>query len=315
VRRALVAVLLLAGCGGSSSQAPAIRDHLAPPDERPVVVEKIGGTDLSAQEIADQAVQAPLADGTMRPEAAPLAEEVFEKPIARYRTYSARQAAAMQTQVAALRRALRAGDRAAARRAWAGAYRRYLLIGAAYGALGDLDASIVDGRMRIERGLWEGERLSALEPTAARMAADVRTLRRTVPKIEITPRDYAIRAHEILEDAQRDMLSGVASPWSGAGVLATAASLNATYAVVGTLHSILAQRGTLAPVETGLLRLREELDAIRKAHGGEWPALDELSQRERQRLTGRLGAALEILADVPDALATQLPPTVPEIKP
>ena len=127
-----------------------------------------------------------------------------------------------------------------ARRAWAGAYERYLRIGAAYGALGDLDAAIVDDRERLERGLWTGEPLSALRPAAARLARDVRELRRTVPKIEITPLDYAIRAHEILEDAQRDMLSGAAAPYSGAGVRATAASLAATEAVIDTLRPLLA---------------------------------------------------------------------------
>ena len=112
-----------------------------------------------------------------------------------------------------MQRALRAGDRPAAKRAWAATYERYLRIGAAYGALGDLDAAITDTRMRIERGLWTGraaERhcsapLRSSRPTCARCGARSRT-------IEITPLDYAIRAHEILEDAQRDMLSGVAAP-------------------------------------------------------------------------------------------------------
>jgi high-affinity iron transporter len=237
----------------------------------------------------------------------------FDRPIARYRAYSTRQAVAMAAQVRALARALRAGDRAAARRAWTGAYERYLRLGAAYGALGELDAAIVGERERIERGLWTGEPLKALRPAAARLGRDVARLGRTVPRIEITPRDYAIRGHEILEDAQRDMLSGAATPYSGAGVLATAASLDATVAVVGTLRPVLAGRGALPPIETGLLKLRRELDAIRRAHAGRWPALDALSRSERQRLDGRLGAGLEILARLPQALETSLPPTIPRL--
>jgi iron uptake system EfeUOB component EfeO/EfeM len=313
VRRALFVVLLLAGCGGSS-QAPAPRDKVAPPPTREVEVQRIRGTDMTPQEIADAASGVPV-NGFARPEHMPVPSKAFDVPIARYRAYSGRQARAMAREVDALQRALSAGDRAAARRAWAGAYERYLFIGAAYGALGDLDARIVHTRMRIERGLWTGDSLRTLRAPAADLARDVRTLRRVVPRVEITPLDYAIRAHEILEDAQRDMLSGVAAPYSGAGVRATAASLNATYAVIKTLHTLLATRGEIAPVETSLLGLRRELDAIRRAHGGQWPVLDALTRREHQRLNARLGAGLERLAYVPHTLETQYAPAVPELRP
>ena len=277
-------------------------------------VAKVAGTDMSAQAVADAAVGVPL-NGAPRSAFVPLPARAFDRPIARYRVYSARQAAAMAQQARALRRGLRANDRAAARRAWAGVYDRWLRVGAAYGALGDLDTAITEDRRTLERGLWTGASLHALEPAAARLDADVRRLRRTVPTVEITPLDYAIRAHEILEDAQRDMLSGSDAPWSGAGVQATASSLAATYAVVGTLRPLLAERGTLAPVESGLQGLHRELAALQRAHGGRWPRLGALSRGEAQRLNGRLGAGLEILAKVPGALETQLPPAIPELKP
>lgn len=312
---ALIAVLCLAGCGGGQ-RALEVRHPIAPPPSTdgaaPVV--RVAGTDHPAQAVADAAAELPL-NGAPRPEFGPLPERAFDGPIARYRVYSAREAAAMDSQVRALARSLRGGDRAAARRAWTAAYARYLRIGAAYGALGDLDAAIVADRERIERGLWTDEPLSALRPAAARLRRDVRALRRAVPQVEITPLDYAIRGHEILEDAQRDMLSGVAAPYSGAGVLATAASLEATEAVVDTLRSLLAQRGAIAPIDAGLVRLRRELAAIRRAHDGRWPALDALSLTERQRLSGRLGAGLELLARLPGALETTVPPAIPPIKP
>ena len=129
--------------------------------------------------------------------------------------------------------------------------------------------------------------------------------------MRITPLDYATRAHEILEDAQRDMLSDAVAPWSGAGVHATAASLDATEVVIGTLRPLLAGRGALPPVETGLLGLRRELDAVRRAHGGRLPATRALGRREREALSGSLGAALERLAAVPGALETRLPAAIP----
>jgi iron uptake system EfeUOB component EfeO/EfeM len=269
---------------------------------------------MSAAEVAAAAAGAPLG-GNVRPEHLPLPERAFDRPIARYRAYSARQAATMGAHVGALSRAIGSADRVAARRAWIAAYADYTRIGAAYGALGDLDAAIVADRERLERGLWTGESLDALRPAAARLDRDVRALRRAVPTVEITPLDYATRGHEILEDAQRDMLSGVAAPFSGAGVHATAASLEATEAVVGTLRSLLAERSALAPIDTGLVRLRRELSAIRRAHGGRWPSLDDLTRSERQGLNGRLGAGLELLARLPAALETIYPPTIPPIEP
>jgi iron uptake system EfeUOB component EfeO/EfeM len=282
---------------------------------------KVAGTTLSAGEVAAAAAGAPVAAGP-RPDLQPLPASAFRRPIGRYRAYSARQAAAMAVQVRALTAALRAGRRGAARRAWAAAYARYLRLGAAYGALGALDAAIngmpqeahLRGLHRLERGLWTGERLSALLPWAVRLQADVRRLPRAVKRVEITPLDYATRAHEILEDAQRDMLSGQQAPWSGAGVRATGAALAATDAVLATLLPVLAGRDVLAPVQTGLAGLHRELDRLRRAHGG-WPALGALSRREREQLGARLGAALERLALLPGALETTLPPAASEIRP
>jgi high-affinity iron transporter len=312
VRRAvLIAALALAGCGGAA--APEIRHPIAPAASAQPAPGRVAGTSMSAAEVAAAASGAPL-DGGVRPDRVPLSERAFEGPIARYRAYSARQAAAMARHVRALSTAIRGEHRAAARRAWTAAYADYTRIGAAYGALGDLDATIVADRGRLERGLWTRESLRALRPAAARLTRDVRRLRRAVRAVEITPLDYATRGHEILEDAQRDMLSGAATPYSGAGVHATAASLEATEAVVGTLRAVLAERSALTPIETGLLRLRRELRAIHRAHGG-WPALDDLSRAERQGLNGRLGAGLELLAQLPGALETVYPPAIPPIEP
>jgi iron uptake system EfeUOB component EfeO/EfeM len=314
MRRALLAVVLgLAACGGGP-KTPVSRHPIAPPATREVEVTRIAGTDRSAREVADAAAGVPV-NGQPRGENSLVPESAFDVPIAAYRRYSARQVAAMAAAVHALTRALAADDRPAARRAWGEAYERYLRIGAAYGALGDLDAAIVADRERLERGLWTGESLPALRGAGARLARDVRRLRRAVPTVEIAPVDYATRAHEILEDAQRDMLSGVAAPYSGAGVRATAASVDATDAVVAMLRPLLAGHGAIASVEAGLLNLRRELDRIRRAHGGAWPRLDALSLRERQHLGGRLGAGLEILAAIPHALETSYPPAIPELRP
>ncbi len=69
------------------------------------------------------------------------------------------------------------------------------------------------GLHRIEKGLWTGAPPRSLVAGRRRRSAARRsTLRRTLPTVPIPPLDYATRAHEILEDAQRDLMSGIQVP-------------------------------------------------------------------------------------------------------
>ena len=132
--------------------------------------------------------------------------------------------------------------------------------------------------------------------------------------MQITPLEYATRAHEILEDAARDLLSGADVPWSDEGVLATAAGLAATREVLATLQPLLDGReGTIETVEFTLNRFAAALATIRRDHGGRWPAQNELNLRESELLNGTLGAALEALDGVPGTLETRVPPPIPSL--
>jgi hypothetical protein len=292
---------------------PASHIAVAPGDRRvPRAQATVYDTNQSAQEASDSAIENTVGPEGLRPDLTPLPPAAFRRPIARYRVYAVREAGVLAHDVRALRAAL--GDRAAARRAWLRAYGDYMRIGAAYGALGALDDAIERDLHGIERGLWTSARSAALAPTARHLRAAVARLPHALRTGPLTPLDYATRAHEILEDAQRDQLSGDAPRWSGAGVLATAADLDATDVVIGTLHGVLSGRGdTPGQVQTRLLQLRGELAAIRRAHGG-WPAEGRLTRVEHERLTGMLGATLEALSGVPGALETALPPVVPRIR-
>src|ERR1700753_1208981 len=146
----------------------------------------------------------------------------------------------MEPQIAHLRSALAAGDTAGAKSAWSAAYTRYLHLGAVYlaGQVAELNEQIdglpgglpggvhsprFAGLHRIEYGLWTGAPPQSLVPVADRMSAAVQKLRALLPHVAITPLEYGTRAHEILEDAVRDLLSGTDVPLSGEGVAATAA--------------------------------------------------------------------------------------------
>ncbi len=262
-------------------------------------------------------------------ELVPVSPAAFVRPIARYKRYSAGQLQIMLGYVVRLQSALRAHQSAAARAAWRGAYEHWLHLGAVYGAFGTLSDAIdgnpgglpggvhdprFTGLHRLEEGLWQGAPEPVLLGFAARLGKDVRLLSRRLPSVQITPLEYATRAHEILEDAQRDLLSGADAPWSGEGVLATAAGLTATREVLATLRSLLDGReGTIETVEFNLARLAGVLAAIRREHDGRWPTSSRLSQRESELLNGTLGAALEALDAVPGTLETRVPPPIPSL--
>lgn len=327
VLAALVLGTVAAACGGGSSgiEYHSISTVAARPDIR---VTKIAGGRHSPQAEAALAEERTRNPGPAS-DLERLHPEQFDRPVSEYRAYSERQAKQVRGAVGRLRAALAAGDAGAAKRAWFDAYDHYLRLGAAYGALGTLDEEIdgnpgrlpggthspeFTGLHRIEMGLWTGESPARLVAPAAYLAGRVDHLQVAVRKIAISPLVYATRAHEILEDAQRDMLSGVDAPWSGAGLRATFDSLAATEVVIGTLRPLLNGRdSTVEPVEVEMARFHEALKRVRKEYGGEWPRLEALTPMQHARIDGELGSLLERLDAVPGALEVKRPKPVPTI--
>jgi high-affinity iron transporter len=319
----------VAGCGGGSGGGEPVARSIETIGAHPdITVDQVAGGNLTPQQeaaIAMERTQNPGPGADLQP----LHAASFTKPVAEYRVYSEGEAKAVQRQVAKLQGALAAGDVTAAKADWLAAYDHYLRLGAAYGALGTLDEEIdgnpgrlpggsrdphFTGLHRIEMGLWHGEAPTKLVGPAAYLARRVDHLRGAVRRITIPPLVYATRSHEILEDAQRDMLSGVDAPWSGAGLRATADSLAATEFVVKTLKPLLDGRGgAIEPVENELARFRADLERVRREHGGGWPRLEALSQAQHERVDGALGSLLQRLDDIPGALEVKRSRPVPTI--
>ncbi len=293
-----------------------------PPQQYGNELSKQQGSDTDDGGVAGAPPAAPLT---------PVSPTAFAGPVAAYRAYAERWAATLAGEVPRLRDALAGGDRAAAEQQWGVAFSEYLHLGAVYGLLpGTLDEQIdglpqalpgpgaptvsFSGLHRIEMGLWTGAPPASLVPWATRLQTDVGTLKRVLPTVQIDPLDYATRAHEILEDAQRDFLSGTDVPWSRAGVLATAAGLTATEEVVSTLTPVLEQRdGTLLDVNNWLDRLQGVFQRLRTDHGGTLPTLGQLTFSERELLNGTLAGALVPLSQIPGSLETTPTPKIPKL--
>jgi high-affinity iron transporter len=250
----------------------------------------------------------------------------FAKPVAEYIAYSRTQLRSLTPPLRSLSDALAAGDRGAAERAWEAAWAGYLHLGAVYleGPVSDLNAAIdgtpgglpggtsnpgFTGFHRIEFELWTGAPTRSLLPAVAALQRNITALVAVLPKASISPLDYATRAHEILEDAARDLLSGAAVPWSQQGVLGTAAGVVATREVLATLAPLL----TTSIPGTELDHLQGVLNALASAHGGTLPSNRQLTQSQAEQLDAALGQALEALAQIPGALETATPPTIPTI--
>jgi high-affinity iron transporter len=320
--------MVVAACGGGGSSDigyRAIKTVAARPDIR---ITKVTGGPHSLRAEAALAEERTHNPGPAT-DLERLHPDQFEKPISEYRGYSEHQAKQVERAVRRLRADLGGGNVGSAKAAWFDAYDHYLRLGAAYGVLGKLDEEIdgnpgrlpggthsvrFTGLHRIEKGLWTGEAPASLISPVDYLAAKVKRLQTAVREVPISPFVYATRAHEILEDAQRDMLSGVDSPWSGAGLRATFDGLAATEFVVGTLRPLLDGRdSTVEPVEIEMTRLRQALERVRREHGGRWPRLEAMTPMQHQRVDGQLGSLLERLDAIPGALEVKRTKPVPTI--
>jgi high-affinity iron transporter len=245
-------------------------------------------------------------------------------PDKEYQAYAAGQLAGLARAVAAIRADLRRGDLAAAKSDWLAAQLDWERVGASYDSFGTLGIAVdglpeglpggtgdknFTGLHRLEYGLWHGQSAAELLPVAATLASDVAAVRKNLnsPDLAGDPTNLPVRAHEILEDALRDHLSGMDDEGGGAAYAQTYADAQVTAVVLGYLAPLINARqpGLLAAAGSQLGRLRQALLATRV--NGRWQSLGTVSQSAREHVDSAIGALLETLASVPDLL--EVPPS------
>ena len=313
--------------GGVASEGPGNVDN--PLAGR---LTKVVGTEVSAarygEEVAAREDFGENLAGEQISDLDPLSARRFKQPVREYKAYAHGWIERTITDAKALGATLGAGGwRAEARRAWEKAWGDYMHLGADYGLFGELEEELDGtaggprtspadpdfvGFRRLEWGLWTGRPLGSLFGYAHRLVADLIRLRAAIPGVEIDALDYATRGHEIIEDAQRDLMSGMDVPWSHQGVLGTAAALASVEEVFGTLKPLLSGReNTEGEVENWLIRLRRLFDGMHRH--GRYPTLDGMSEREHETFNGYVAGALGALQMVPSTLETELyepPPSI-----
>ncbi len=340
-----LAVLVLALCtflgtalapsgGGNASRfsVVALADR-ATPNPLAGRLSKVYGTDIPASrygtEVADLEDEGTNLQGEQVSDLTPIPPPDFDGPEHEYRVYAVRWTSQALADASALGRALASGSLGVSRRAWESTWSDYMHLGAVYGLFGELNQKIdgnpgglpggtadpgFTGLHRLEMGLWTGASLHSLSVYDVELERDLAQLRGVIPTMKITPLEYATRSHEILEDAQRDLLSGMDVPWSRQGVLGTAAGLAATEELFHTLEPLLGGReNTEGEVRTELGMLGGLVGTIRRAHRGGYPSLPQLSIYEREQLDGYVAGALSALDQMPGVLETEIHRAPPKL--
>jgi high-affinity iron transporter len=254
----------------------------------------------------------------------PVTVQDLTGPNRAYQAYAAAQLRGLAAAVASIQADLRRGDLTAARTDWLAAQLAWERTGASYNSFGDdgtavagLPGGVADkdftGLHRLEYGLWHplqrGQQAAQLRPVAATLASDVARVQRHLASADLAgdPTNLPVRAHEVLEDALRDHLSGLDDQGSGAAYPETYADLQVTRAVLGDLAALISAR------QPGLMgTLHGQLDVLQRAllatqRDGHWMPRSAVPLAQRQAVDGATGALLESLSSVPDLL--EVPPS------
>ncbi|TXR52874.1 FTR1 family protein [Quadrisphaera setariae] len=254
----------------------------------------------------------------------PISVHDLEGPDDAYQTYASGQLSQLAAQVATLQVDLRRGDLVAARRDWLPAQLTWERVGASYDSFGDLGTAVdglpdglprgVDdpgftGLHRLEHGLFHGQSAAQLAPVADQLAEDVAAVQRHLGDDDLAgdPTQLPVRAHENLEDALRDHLTGLDDEGGGAQYAMTAADVDVTRTVLSDLAPLLDARRPhlVTTAQTQLDQLDSALAATR-AGDGTWTAPADVPWAQQQAVRASLGAVLETLSSVPDLL--EVPP-------
>ncbi|MFJ9370624.1 iron uptake transporter permease EfeU [Nocardia sp. NPDC101769] len=219
-------------------------------------------------------------------------------------------------------RDLRAHNIPAAQADWLLALQEWERVGASYNSFGEAGTAVdglpgglpdgandpgFTGLHRLEYGLWHGQGPDRLLPVVDKLTADIAAIGDKLTGTDIAgdPATLPVRAHEILEDALRDHLSGLDDQGAGAAYPATLADVEVTRTVLDQLAVPLDERDPQLRTDLGtkLDRLRAAL--LTTQDNGRWRAPAQTPQAARQAVLAAIGAALEALDRVPRLLETK----------
>ena len=249
----------------------------------------------------------------------PVTADMLIAPNDSYLSYAATQLGTVAADVTTLEHDLETGNIGAAQSDWLLAMMDWERVGASYDSFGS-DGEAVDnlpgglpggvndprfsGLHRLEYGLWHEQSTATLLPVAQAVATSIAVLSTHLhsPDVAGDATNLPIRAHEILEDALRDHLSGIDDFGAGAQYAETTADLQVTRTVLNDLASLISPRDPrlLPTANAQMERLQNALAATEV--NGRWESPDQVSQADHEKVDSAIGALLQTLSAVPDIL-------------
>ena len=249
----------------------------------------------------------------------PVTADDLTGPNNQYQAAARTALAALTRDIAAIRTDLVRNDVATAQADWLRAQLDWERVGASYNSFGDkgkavsglpygLEKGVNDddftGLHRLEYGLYHNQTAAGLIPVVDALNTAVAAVRDNLAADDLAgdPTKLPIRAHEILEDALRDHLSGVDDFGAGAAYPETAADIDITRVVLADLSPLIAAR---KPHLVGTAN--DQLDALQASlrgtqANGRWQSPSQTPLAARQQVNANIGAVLETLSAVPDLL-------------
>jgi len=227
-------------------------------------------------------------------------------PVAKaYTDWVSSRLPALLAHVAAVAADAEEGDLPAAKRDWLTAHFTYETLGAAYDAFGELGDQLdglphrgLTGFHLVESQLWQGAPAPAVAVSARDLGSLVDRLQTQFADAQLDPGDIALRAHEIVEDAIQDTLTGATDAGSGTSLATVDAQLTGAGEALAPLATVLTGRyDRLADTQQALADARALVESYRSADG-RWTPLDALDRPSRERVDAALSQAAELLAPV-----------------
>lgn len=280
---------------------------------------------LSGQSVMSSAA-AQVTDGGSTTSTAlkPVSVEDLTPANDQYQAAAAAALVALTANVTSLKADLARGDVPAAKTELLAAQMNWERVGASYFSFGEYGEAVsglqlglpggvndpnFKGLHRLEYGIYHGQSPATLVPVADQLLVDIKAVQDNLSSDDLAgdPANLPLRTHEILEDAQRDHISGMDDLGSGSAYPATAADIDITRTTLNSLTPLINDRSPklVATINTQLNALSDALNAT-KGPDGQWRAPAQVPAAQRQDVNATLGAVLETLAIVPDLL--EIPP-------
>jgi iron uptake system component EfeO len=242
----------------------------------------------------------------------------FIGPLSEYRVYLSSQGSALVRAVDTLAQAIASGDLAQARAAYLPARQSYQRLAPAAQRFAELDNAVnaradyfekreqdpqFSGFHRLEYGLFAQSSLDGLAPVAAKLQADVASLKTQLLAQSLPPEQLVGIVARNIRSLAEVRTAGEEERYSHLDLNGFAANLEGTHKVIDLLRPVMAKSAAdlLPKVDAALGGLDQQLASLRDS-SGQFLAYDKVGADARQQIADKAKALADTLDGIDPAL-------------